>query len=69
MDCFQAVQDVLQQIIRPYVHEQTVLKMAALFEFVCNQDLLADFYTKRKWKECEQMGTVLRKLWDAGYFN
>jgi len=40
--------------------------MGALFDTLCDEDLLEDFFTKRKWKECEVIATTLRIMWDNG---
>jgi len=67
IDAIRTVQKNFVQILRPYLHEKNLQKMADMFDLVCNEDLLDDFFTKRKWKECELVGVTLRKLWDEGF--
>jgi len=68
IDSIREVQQIVSQILKPFVHEKTYNKMNALFDFICNEDLIEDFFTKKKWRECEQVGTSLRRLWDLGSF-
>jgi len=38
----------------------------SIFEIIANEELLTDFFKKRKWRECEVVSVTLRSLWDAG---
>jgi len=66
IDAARAVQKSFEKIMRPYMHEKTLAKMALLFDTMCNEDLLQDFFAKRKYRECEVLGLTLRKIWDTG---
>jgi len=68
IESLRAVQKSLIQIMRPYLHEKTITKINEIFDILCDEELVSDFFTKRKYKECETLGTTLRKLWDAGAF-
>jgi len=68
IDSIRAVQKAFEQIFRPFLPEKTMTKMAAIFDLFCGEELIEDFFTKRKWRECEIVGLTLRKLWDDGYF-
>jgi len=62
------VRQLLEKVLKPFLQEKAINKMNSLFEFFSNEEMLGDFYTKRKWKECEQLGVTLRRMWDAGFF-
>jgi len=68
VDCIVNIHQLMEKTLKPYLPEKSMNKMNLLFEFFSNEDMLADFYTKRKWKECEQLGVTLRRMWDAGFF-
>jgi len=68
IESIREVQKVIDQILKPFINEKTYNKLNTLFEFVCNEELLDDFFAKKKWKECEQVGTSLRRIWDSGTF-
>jgi len=68
IDCLQEIQKEFDKIFRPFLHEKTLLKMNQAFDLICDEELITDFYTKKKWKECEVVGITLRRLWDAGAF-
>jgi len=68
IDSLREVQKCLEQIFRPFVQEKTIQKMRTIFNFFCNEELLEEFFEKRKWKECELVGQTLRKMWDGGVF-
>lgn len=68
IDGLREIQKEFEKIFRPFLHEKTILKMNQTFDMICDEDLIADFYTKRKWKECEVVGITLRRLWDGGAF-
>lgn len=62
IDALRAVQKALEQVIRPFLHEKSMAKMTGIFDVLCDEDMLADFFKKRKYKECEILGVTLRKL-------
>jgi len=68
VDSMRTLQKLLEQILRPFLHEKSIIKMKELFDLLCNEDMLEDFFEKKKWKECELVGVTLRRLWDEGYF-
>jgi len=68
IDDLRTIQKAFEKIFRPFLHEKTMIKMNQTFDFICDEDMIADFYAKRKWKECETVGVTLRRLWDAGAF-
>jgi len=68
IDEIREVQKCLEQIFRPFLPEKTINKMRATFDFFCNEELLEEFFEKRKWKECELLGLTLRRMWDEGAF-
>jgi len=68
IECLREIQKEFEKIFRPYLHEKTVQKMIQDFDIICDEDLIADFFAKKKWKECEVVGITLRRLWDAGAF-
>jgi len=68
VECLRELQKCFEKILRPFLHEKTILKMNQTFDLICDEDLIADFYVKRKWKECGTVGNALRRLWDSGAF-
>ncbi len=40
--------------------------MNELFDYISNEDMLVDFFAKKKWQECADVGITLRRLWDSG---
>jgi len=68
IDSLRTLQKLFEQILRPYLHEKTLTKLKEIFDLLCNESMLEDFFEKKKWKECELVGTTLRRLWDDGYF-
>lgn len=63
IDCFRKA---VEKTFGPYFTEKTMTKMAFIFNYFMNETLLDDFFTKKKWAECGDMATTLRKLWEAG---
>jgi len=68
IEALRAVQAALEKVIKPVLTEKTIQKMGAVFDIICNEDLIEDFFEKKKWRECEILATTLRALWDAGRF-
>jgi len=65
IDCIREVQKSLEQVLKPFLHEKTINKLRGIMDFLCNEDMLSDFFTKHKWKECEIVGGHLRKMWEG----
>jgi hypothetical protein len=61
-----AFRKAVEKTFHPYFTEKTMTKMAFIFNYFMNETLLDDFFTKKKWAECGEMATTLRKLWEAG---
>mmetsp|Transcript_20300 Transcript_20300/g.28474 ORF Transcript_20300/g.28474 Transcript_20300/m.28474 type:complete len:333 (-) Transcript_20300:42-1040(-) len=61
-----AFRKAVEKTFGPYFTEKTMTKMAFLFNYFMNETLLDDFFTKKKWTECGEMATTLRRLWEAG---
>jgi hypothetical protein len=60
------VRTSLDKVLGPVLTPKTMTKLHGLFDYFTNEDLLCDFFAKKKWKECAEIGETLRKLWDAG---
>jgi len=67
VDAIKTVQKILEQILRPYLTEKTLQKLAEVADLLSNEELVQEFFSKRKYKECELVGGTLRKLWDEGF--
>jgi len=68
VDSIRDVQAALEKVLKPVFTEKTNQKLTELFAVFCDEDLIEDFYVKRKWRECEIIATTLRELWDNGQF-
>jgi hypothetical protein len=67
-ESFRELQKGITALVKPHLSEKKQLKLAILFDFLCNSDMLTEFFAKKKYKECEQLATTLRKMWDSGVF-
>jgi len=67
-DAIRDVQRALETIMRPVLAEKSMGKLSQLFDSFASEDLIEDFFEKKKWRECEIVATTLRELWDNGHF-
>jgi len=68
IEAVRGVQKALEKMLKPVMTEKSIHKMGVIFDLVCDEELMEDFYEKKKWRECEIVATTLRELWDAGRF-
>jgi len=62
------VQKAIEKVMKPVLAEKSMQKFDELFNDFANEDLIDDFFEKKKWRECEVVATTLRELWDNGQF-
>jgi len=58
--------EMLEKMLKPHLNEKTLKALVELLHYFAKEDLLSDFFTKKKWKEAAELGTTLRRLWDSG---
>jgi len=68
IEALRAVQKAFEKVLVPVLTDKSIKKMAAIFDMICDEELIDDFFEKKKWRECEVVATTLRELWDAGRF-
>jgi len=64
-EAFTVVQTELNKILKPHLSTQRMQQLDELFKLLGNEDLEYDFFTRKKWRETKEVGTILRELWDA----
>jgi len=60
-----AVRDGILKILTGHLNDKTQQSLVELFDFWGNKGLLEEFFQKRKWKECGEVGSLLRKMWEG----
>jgi len=60
------VRTEFEKIFKPFLPEKSMEKMGFLVDYFSSEALLTEFFSKRKWQECQVVGNTLRKLWDLG---
>jgi len=60
------LQIVMDQLLKPLLPEKAMKDLSALLEYLANEELLNDFFTKKKWKETKEVCVTLRNLWEDG---
>jgi len=68
IEALRAVQAALENVMVPVLTEKSMKKLGVIFDTICDEELMEDFFEKKKWRECEILATTLRELWDAGRF-
>eukprot|EP01119_Soliformovum_irregulare_P014680 TRINITY_DN402_c0_g1_i3.p1 TRINITY_DN402_c0_g1~~TRINITY_DN402_c0_g1_i3.p1 ORF type:complete len:361 (+),score=74.65 TRINITY_DN402_c0_g1_i3:94-1083(+) len=66
MDLATEVQDALLIGLKPYLDDKTMSNLSEVLRYFLNDELVMEFFSKKKWKECQVVGSTLRTLWDAG---
>lgn len=46
------VKNVLLEILSPHLSEKTINKFKKLTDYLIREEIVADFFQKKKWKEC-----------------
>ena len=62
----QEVYAILEKLLKPHLNSKTMKSLLDIFLYFQDEELLNDFFEKRKWKECATVGETLRHLWDHG---
>jgi len=62
------VQAAFEKIMKPVLTDKTIQKFRGMFDVFADEELIEDFFEKKKWRECEIIATRLRDLWDNGRF-
>jgi len=57
---------VLDMLLKPHLSDKAMKDFAALMGYLANEELLDDFFTKKKWKETQEVCETLRSLWENG---
>jgi len=64
-DALKVVQDQIHKILGKELSGSTLKEMDALFEFMNDEEMIYDFFEKKKYTETKEVGIVLREMWDA----
>jgi len=64
-DGLTTVHTQMQKLLSPHFTSSRIQQLDELFILFKNEDLEYDFFSKKKWTETKEVGTVLRELWDA----
>jgi len=57
---------VLDKLLKPHLSDKAMKDFAALMGYLANEELLEDFFTKKKWKETQEVCMMLRGMWENG---
>jgi len=63
------VKNTLYQVFTGNLNDKTLASIEEIFQFWEKEDVLEDFFTKKKWKECGKVGSLLRKMWEGNVEN
>lgn len=66
IDIIEEIQKALLKHLKA-LPEKSLKKMNDLFATFTNEEMLEDFFKKKKWKETGEVANLLRRMWEDGY--
>jgi len=66
MDLAFEVQEAILIGLKTYLDDKTMATLSEVLRYFISDAIVLDFFAKKKWNECQVVGSTLRSLWDAG---
>jgi len=65
INAFRELERLLNNILKPHLPEKEIQKNVVLFDYLCGDEILREFFMKNKHQETRTVCLKLRKMWDA----
>lgn len=59
------VKNELLPIITPYLVDEQIEECNKMFSFFMDDQMIATYFEKKKWKQTATVASLLRRLWDS----